>query len=149
MSDDQEVAKAVEKDKAQKAADAVNATRSGIGTRQFVGATRGKGSVVITFEQFDETKPETLPKSLTEFSDVAKISDEKELVSLLIEGYNDKLYKDASDPLAEFVNPTWDDDVKLQFRLVARNYAKAMELPLDEVAAQMRDAFNKKHSTPA
>ena len=41
-----------------------NAKRTGVGTRMKVGRTRGKGSIVIKYEQFDESLPETLPNSI-------------------------------------------------------------------------------------
>lgn len=123
----------------------INSTRSGVGTRLKAGMTRGKGSLVIQWEAFDESKPETLPKNLAEFASIAKIdpsseAGKKTILDYLIVGYNDDMYVQASDPIAEFVNPAWDDDRKSQFRLVVRNLSKAMAgvVSLEDVAKDIR-----------
>lgn len=109
----------------QKKADATNETRTGKGTRLRVGQTRGKNPQVINWEAFDESKPDTLPGTLSEFMELTKVSDEKAIVSYLVDGFNSQAYTAASDPIAEFVDPSWDEDVQRQFRLVVRNYANA------------------------
>lgn len=120
----------------------VNNGRSGIGTRMFVGKTRGKGSVVITYENFDESKPETLPTSLQGFIEYTK-ADEKALLDYLIRGYNAEKYEAASDPLAEFVDPTWPDDAQTQFRLVVRNYARGANVMLEDAVKLIKPGFEK------
>jgi len=145
MSED----RAAEIKAAQEKADAVNKGRSGVGTRLFVGSTRGKGSMVISFEQFDDSEPDTLPKSTEEFMQVTGVTSESDILKLLIEGYNDKLYKDASDPLAEYVNAVWPADAQAQYRLIVRTTAKALGDPLDEVAEAVQARFNKKYAPAA
>jgi hypothetical protein len=119
----------------QKKADETNKTRTGKGTRIRVGQTRGKNPQVITWEAFDDSQPDTLPATLAEFMEIAKVQDEKTIVSFLIDGYNASQYTAASDPIAEYVNPTWSEDVQRQFRLVVRNYANA-------TGASIEDAVN-------
>ncbi len=122
----------------QTKADSINATREGKGTRVRVGQTRGKNPQVITWEAFDESLPETLPGSLAEFMSVSKVEDEKTIVSFLIDGFNSSQYSQASDPIAEFVNPTWTDDVQKQFRLVVRNYANATGVSIEDAVALIK-----------
>lgn len=116
----------------QSEVEAKNAERSGKGTRLRAGQTRGKNPQVITWEAFDVSKPDTLPTSLDEFMSLAGVKDEATIVSFLIDGYNDSQYTAASDPIAEFVNPSWSDDVQKQFRLVVRNYSNATGVSLED-----------------
>lgn len=140
----------VELIEAQKKAKEVNDARSGIGTRQMVGKTRGRATAVISYENFDDSLPDTLPKTFADFNTAAqKVGlgvSEPDLVELLILGANEKLYKAASDELAQFINPVWDKAVQNQFRLVVRNYAKGTGEELDDVARTIRQAFDKKHA---
>lgn len=136
--------KAKQLEAAQSAADATNKTRSGKGTRVRVGQTRGKASQVISWEAFDESLPDTLPGTLTEFMDVTNVKDEKEIVSFLISGYNDAQYTAASDPIAEFVDPAWPDEITAAFRLVVRNMYKTLSVlgnSLEDVVNQVKPGF--------
>jgi len=129
-----------------------NAKRTGVGTRMKVGRTRGKGSIVIKYEQFDESLPETLPNSIQSFLETIKLDPEKneaDVVRYLIAGYNEELYTAASDPLAEFVEPTWPAEVQTQFRLVVRNYSRGANVPLEEAVALIKPGFVKQFSAPA
>jgi len=118
--------------------DESNKARTGKGTRLRVGQTRGKNPQVITWEAFDESAPDTLPKTLSEFMEVSKVQDEPLIVSYLIAGYNDAQYTAASDPIAEFVNPAWSDDVQKQFRLVVRNYSNATGVSIEDAVALIK-----------
>lgn len=115
-----------------------NATRSGKGSRLFVGKTRGKGSQIISYEAFNKSEPDTLPGSIAEFAELTKISDEKEVVSLLIDGFNANSYREASDPIAEYVNPVWPDDVKLNFRTVVRTYSKGAQVSIEDAVSILK-----------
>lgn len=124
---------------AEKKAEEINAARTGKGTRVRVGQTRGRNPQVISFENFDESKPETLPTTLSEFMEITKIGDdEKLLVSYLIDGFNSAMYIAASDPVAEFVDPTWPDDVQRGFRLVVRNYATNANVSIEDAVALIK-----------
>lgn len=129
-----EIAEALAETKAKE----VNASRTGKGTRVKVGMTRGRNPQVISFEVFDESLPDTNPTSLSEFMDLTKTQDEKVIVSYLIDGYNAASYTTASDPVAEFVEPTWDDEVKKQFRLVVRNFASSANLSIEDAVALIK-----------
>jgi len=120
------------------AATAANASRTGKGTRVSVGMTRGRNPQVISYEEFDDALPDTLPVSLSEFMDVAKVQDEKLIVSYLIEGFNASQYTEASDPLAEFVEATWTPEVQKQFRLVVRNYSNATGVSIEDAVALIK-----------
>lgn len=122
----------------QKEVDSANGSRSGKGTRLRVGQTRGKNPQVITWEAFDESLPDTLPKSIQEFMELTKTADEKPMVDFLIAGYNDAQYTAASDPIAEFVNATWTDEVQKQFRLVVRNYSNATGVSIEDAVALIK-----------
>jgi hypothetical protein len=115
-----------------------NKNRTGKGTRVRVGQTRGRSPQVISWEAFDESLPDTLPKTLSEFMDVAKVTDEAIIVSYLIDGSNSAAYTKASDPMAEFVDLTWSEDVQQQFRLVVRNYANATGVSIADVVALIK-----------
>lgn len=110
----------------------LNASRTGKGTRVKIGATRGKNSQEIQYEAFDESLTDTLPVSVDEFMSLTGVNDEKVLLGYLIDGFNAANYTAASDPVAEFIEPTWDDETKKQFRLVVRNYASGAGVSLDD-----------------
>lgn len=132
---------------AQEAAEAkakeVNDSRTGKGTRVRVGMTRGRNPQVISFENFDDSKPDTLPATLSEFMELTKIQDETLIVSHLIDGFNAAQYTAASDPVAEFVEPTWDDETKKQFRIVVRNYASSTECSIEDAVALIKPGIVK------
>lgn len=123
---------------AEAKAKVVNDSRSGKGTRVSVAMTRGRNPQIISFEEFDESKPETLPTSLSDFMDLTKTQDEKVIVSYLIDGFNSSSYTTASDPIAEFVEPTWDDEVKKNFRVVIRNYSAGAGVSIEDAVALIK-----------
>lgn len=125
MTDTQVDAQEAKLKEVQAKADATNSSRTGVGTRVKVGQTRGRNPQVITFEFFDETKVDTLPKSIDEFTKIAGVADEAALLSMCIDGYNQQSYTNASDPIAEFVEPGWDSETIKQFRTVIRNFVGA------------------------
>lgn len=135
--------KELELQRKQAEADATNKSRTGKGTRVRVGQTRGKASMVISWEAFDESQPETLPTTLEEFAGITGVKDEPTLVKFLISGYNDENYTAASDPLAEFVNPAWPDDAQTQFRLVVRNYSRGANVSLEDAVNLIKPGFEK------
>lgn len=120
MSDDQKTALELEREQFEKEAKEYNSKLSGIGLRQLVGATRGRSTVNIKYMAFDETSPDTLPKTVEKFVEITGIKSNAELAELLVTGFNDKAYTEASDPIAEHVNKAWKDDVKVKFRAVIR-----------------------------
>lgn len=142
-------ARAKEIAKAQEEADKVNASRSGKGTRVQVGSTRGRATQVIKYENWDDSKPDTLPTSFAEVIDIHKARNqegdfaEKEIVRRWILGDNDILYSEASDPVAEFVEATWPEDIQKQFRIVVRNYATATVISIEDAVALIKPGFVK------
>lgn len=131
-------AKAAAVKAAETKAKEINDARTGKGTRVFVGSTRGRSTQVISYENFDLSQPDTLPKTLSEFMEVTKTNDETIIVGYLLDGYNSAQYTAASDPVAEFVEPTWSDDVQKQFRLVVRNYAAATNVSIEDAVALIK-----------
>lgn len=123
-----------------------NKARTGKGTRIKVGQTRGRNPQVISYEVFDESQPDTLPKTLSEFMEIAKVSDENIIVSYLLDGYNSANYVQASDPVAEFVEASWPDDVQKQFRLVVRNYSNATGVSIEDAVALIKPGIVKSQS---
>lgn len=117
---------------------ALNAGKTGKGLRSFLGMTRGRNPVEIQYENWDESDSETLPKTLSEFMEVSKVQDEAKIVSFLIKGHNEVLYKEASDPVAEFVDLSWPEDVQKQFRLVVRNYSNATGVSIEDAVALIK-----------
>lgn len=143
MSEEQKTAVETAREKAEANAEVANKARSGVGPRLKVGATRGKNPQVITFEAFDFSQPDTLPKSVPQFMEIVT-SKEVELVDYLIRGYNDAMNEAASDPLAEFVVDKWAPDVKLTFRTAVRNYSKGLGIALEDAVAIIRPGFTAK-----
>jgi hypothetical protein len=123
---------------AQEKAKEINSTRTGKGTRVKVGSTRGRNPQVISFEAFDEAQKETLPTTLSEFMEITKVQDEPTIMEYLIDGFNSSNYTLASDPVAEFVEASWEDDVKKQFRLVVRNYSNATGVSIEDAVALIK-----------
>lgn len=139
--------RAIELLKAQFKASEENQTRTGKGTRLAVGSTRGKGSMVISYEEFDLDQPDTVPSSFKEFSELTKIDKAEDLLSLALIGFNAQAYQTASDPIAEFVNGNWDADTKLQFRTVVRNMSKGANMPIEEVVKLVKPGFESKFNS--
>ncbi len=124
-----------------------NDARTGKGTRVRVGQTRGRNPQVISYEAFDESKPETLPVSLSEFMDLTKMQDEKAIISLLIDGFNSASYTTASDPVAEFVEASWPEEVQKAFRVAIRNYANACNVSIEDAVALIKPGIVKSQET--
>lgn len=120
-----------------------NAERKGVGLRMFTGYTRGRSTSAIKWEAFDTDKPDTLPTSPKQFAEVTGITDSAKILTFMIEGYNLYQYRQASDPIAEFVNPAWDDDTKLKFRTVVRNYANVTGTSIEDTVALMKPGVEK------
>ena len=116
----------------------LNAGKTGKGLRSFLGMTRGRNPQEINYENWDESKPETLPTTISEFMELRKITDEKDIMRRLILGDNDVLYSEASDPVAEFVDPSWPDEVQKGFRIVVRNYATNAKVSIDDAVALIK-----------
>jgi hypothetical protein len=116
----------------------LNEGKTGKGVRTFLGMTRGRNPQEIQYEAFDDSKPDTLPTTLSEFMEVAKVQDEKVIVSYLIDGFNSAAYTAASDPVAEFVDASWSDEVQKQFRLVVRNYSNATGVSIEDAVALIK-----------
>jgi len=143
MTDVQKTEQEIALEAAEAKAVETNSTRSGKGTRVKVGQTRGRNPQVITYEHFDESKPDTLPTTLSEFMDLAKVSEEPMLVSYLIDGFNSANYTAASDPVAEFVEASWPDEIQKQFRIVVRNYANATGSSIEDAVALLKPGIVK------
>lgn len=144
MATEAKTALALEMNRKQLIADADNKEKTGVGTRTRVGATRGRNPVVITWDAFDETQPETLPTSIEQFLSVTGLNpakDEAAITSLLIGGFNDSAYTAASDPLAEYVDDSWPADTRTQFRLVVRNYSRGAQVSLEDAVDLLKPGF--------
>ena len=143
MSENEKTELDLQVEAAEAKAKATNASRTGVGTRVMVGKTRGKNPVVISYENFDSSQPDTLPKSIQSFMDITGVKGEPELVAFLIAGYNDDKYTAASDPLAEFVNDAWTPEVQQQFRLVVRNYSRGAGVSIEDAVSLIKPGFEK------
>lgn len=117
----------------------LNEGKTGKGTRTMLGMTRGKGSTEVQYEAFDESQPDTLPKTVSECFTLMDIGDNEPLaVSYLIDGFNSASYQTASDPTNEFVDPSWTPEVQKQFRLVVRNYSQATGVSIEDAVALIK-----------
>jgi hypothetical protein len=125
----------------QEKANAENAKRSGVGTRVFAGQTRGKGSVVISWEKFDRSKPETLPTSAEQFMQiVTPTPTAAQVLDYIIDGYNDAQYSAASDEIGEYINDAWEPETQALFRTVVRNFSKMDGQTLESAVAMIKPA---------
>ena len=138
MSETEKAEAKTEREKALEAKElelkAINDKRTGKGTRLRVGQTRGKNPQIVVWEAFNESEPATLPSTVAEFitlSGLESISkpaeQEAKMLEYLIEGFNADQYVLASDPIAEYVEASWSDEVQKNFRMVVRNYTQAMQ----------------------
>jgi hypothetical protein len=121
----------------------LNAGKTGVGTRTFLGMTRGRNPQKIQYEAFDDSQPETLPKTLSEFMTITSTDDEKVIMAYVLDGFNSASYTAASDPVSEFVEATWPDDVKKQFRIVVKNYANATQTSIEDAVALIKPGIVK------
>lgn len=132
-----------------------NTGKTGKGTRTFFGMTRGQNPLVISFENWDIEKEVSTEDSLpTTFAEVLEIhkarnqegdAAEKEIVRRWILGDNEILYTEASDPIAEFVDAAWPDDVQKAFRLNVRAYSNNADVSIEDAVAIIKPAFDKAH----
>jgi hypothetical protein len=142
--------KAREKEIAEKQKDA-NQNKKGIGVRTFYGMTRGRNPQMISYDQWDVDqeieKVSTVPTSFAEVLDINKTrgldgdAAEKEIVKRWLLGDNEMLYKEASDPVAEFVEASWDDADKKAFKLVIKNYATSTATSIEDTVALFKPGF--------
>ena len=140
-----EALKAREKDMAEREKK-LNEGRTGKGTRVFLGMTRGRNPQEIQYEAFDESQPDTLPSDLNDFMQLYKAQHkvdvtEAQVVSFLIDGYNSANYTAASDPIAEFVDASWPEELQKQFRTVVRNYSSGASISIDDAVALLKPGF--------
>lgn len=124
-------------------ADEQNKTRTGKGTRVRVGQTRGKNPQVVSWEAFDLTLVDTLPTKIDEFHKLVGEPSESVMVSYLLDGYNDSMYSAASDPIAEFVEPSWPEDIQKNFRLVVRNQSAMLGISIEDVVNMIKPQVEK------
>lgn len=149
MSEEQAAVNESAREKALKEAAEKNAAipKDKVGPRWKVGATRGKNPIIITYPFLDESIPESVPKSVPEFMETITTDPATQAATLLdylIRGYNNAMQEAASDPLAEFVSNVWSPEVALTFRTAVRNYAKGLQMELEDAVAIIRPGFAKK-----
>lgn len=148
MSEDQIAAKEATLTAKQAEVDKVNEARKvegkyPKGTLLRMGQTRGKNPQIVTWEAFDESHPETLPVTLSEFMDLAKTQDEKLIVSYIIDGFNSAQYTAASDPIAEYVDASWPEEIQKGFRLAVRNYSVNAMVSIEDAVALIKPGIEK------
>jgi hypothetical protein len=126
----------------------LNAGKTGKGTRTFLGMTRGRNPIEIQYEQWDEAAKDSLPVTLSDVIEIHKSrgqegdAAEKDIVRRWVLGDNDLLYAEASDPISEFVDKSWPDDVQKQFRLVVRNYSVGCSVSIEDAVAIIKPGFS-------
>jgi hypothetical protein len=143
MSEEQAAEIVTARDKAVKEVAEKNAAITGVGERWKVGSTKGKNPTIVIYKFFDQSQPETLPKDVEEFSNTVT-TDPTTLLDYLIRGRNEYLQEMAQDPLGEYVSNVWSPEVALTFRTAVRNYAKGLEMELEDAVAIIRPGFAKK-----
>ncbi len=130
----------------QTKADESNKAKTGIGLRTRVGQTRGKNPSVISWDAFDESAKDTLPKTIKDFMAVVGLEGpgaEPTMVEYLIDGFNASAYAQASDEIGEFINDSWDKEMQAQFRLAVRNFSKSASMSIEDAVNIIKPALDK------
>lgn len=120
-----------------------NEGRTGKGTRIAVSLSRGRNPQPVEYEAFDDSKTETLPVTQAEFMEMYQIVMGQEItepviVGYLIDGFNSAQYTAASDPVAEYVEASWPEEIQKNFRAVVRNYAQGANVSIEDAAALIK-----------
>ena len=119
-----------------------NDKRSGQGTRLLVGSTRGRSTFSFTYEAFDESLPDTLPKTTAESMVLMDIDDsdagEAKMVNYLIKGFNLVNETAGADPVSEYVDLTWPEDFQKRFKLVIKNYAENGNVSIEDAVSLLK-----------
>ena len=116
------------------------------GTLLRMGQTRGKNPQIVTWEAFDESHPETLPKDVGEFMNLTEkygSGTEANMLSWVIDGFNSSQYTAASDPIAEFVDASWPEEIQKGFRLAVRNYSVNAMVSIEDAVALIKPGIEK------
>lgn len=143
MSEEQAVENVTAKEKAFKEVAEKNAAITGVGERWKVGSTKGKNPTVVIYKFLDRSMPETLPKTFEQFMEV--ITDKQDdILDYLIRGRNEFNQEMAQDPLGEYVSDVWSPEVQLTFRTAVRNYARGLEMDIEDAVKIIRPGFEKK-----
>jgi len=103
---------------------------------------RGKGNkgTKVQFEGIDETAPR--PDNPLEVAMNLVKGEAQEFWERFVHGFNELAYEAVADPIAEFINPAWDDDKKKNFRLSVNAMAKVLGKDKDEVAKAIAEQIN-------
>lgn len=51
-----------------------------------------------------------------------------------VNGYNEAMYTEVADPIAEFIDASWSDDIKKSFRTSVNALAKTLGMDKEDVA---------------
>lgn len=151
MSETEVAAKDAKLEAKQKEVDATNETRKvegkfPKGTLLRMGQTRGKNPQIVTWEAFDESHTETLPKDLSEFMDLTDKfggKTESNILAWVIDGFNSAQYTAASDPIAEYVEASWPEEIQKGFRLAVRNYSVNAMVSIEDAVALIKPGIQK------
>lgn len=125
----------------------LNKDRTGKGTRVFLSMTRGRNPQKVQYENWDEKQPATLPVTYNDCLAEMKTRGfteadiEPAMVKRFILGDNELFYKEASDPVAEYVDKTWPEEIQKGFRLVVRNFSANNNVTIEEAANLIKPAY--------
>lgn len=117
------------------------AVKVGLVTKE--GSTRGKNPRKITYQAFDTSVPDSLPKSLKEFADITKTTSAEAVLEYVIDGFNAAQYAAASDEIGEFIPDVWTKEVAAQFRLAVRNTSKLTGLSIEDTVNMLKPAIER------
>jgi hypothetical protein len=107
-----------------------------------VGSTRGRSTTSFVYEAFDSSLPETLPKDVSEFMNLTT-SDDAPLLNYLIEGFNAINEKNAADPVNEYVDSSWPEDVQKRFKTAIKFYAESSNVSIEDAVALIKPGIEK------
>jgi hypothetical protein len=70
-------------------------------------------------------------------------TEDAPLLGYLIEGYNSLSEKNAADPVNEFVDASWPEDVQKRFKIVIRNYSNDANVSIEDAVSLLKPGIQK------
>lgn len=103
---------------------------------------RGKGNEgkKINYEGISETAPR--PDNPMDAALTLVNGDLQEFWNRYVLGYNEYAYEALADPIAKYLDDSWDDDKRKNFRLTVNAMSKFLGKDKDEVAESLIKAGN-------
>lgn len=117
-------------------------TVAGVTLKEATRGLRGKGNKdkTVTFLEIDDTLPRptnVMDAVVAISSEISRENFEQELWDRFVLGYNAKAYEAVADPLADYIDSSWDADKTKNFRATVNAMAKLTNRDKTEVAEEL------------